>query len=113
MPKPMLTKPSWFPHGLHKGKGHKDTAIIYGTNIKVGDRVDVNGTHGQKPTHWQGRLTRDNGDGLSFTSDDLTVDSEEQREGVRTGGPEDVTTTVSNGTDTSNTVITPQVPTVP
>jgi hypothetical protein len=117
MAKPFLTS-AQFPSKLHKKKvSPKSTVIVVATNIGLGAGVNVNGTKGKKPTNWSGTITKFVS-GNAWLSDNLTVDHEEEllkkRKIVTSGtGFEDVTVTVTNSTDTSNTVITPSVPTVP
>jgi hypothetical protein len=119
MPKPKLTSPADFPSKLHKGGGRRDPATIYGSNIAVGDEVNVTGTRGRKPTTWVGTVAANNGDG-TFDVTDLTVDHEEEARKTKdkdqdagAGGTEDVSVTVSNAIDTSDPVTTHRVPTVP
>jgi hypothetical protein len=112
---PNLTSPSDFPSKLHKKKGYKDQATIYGTDIKKGDEVNVNGTRGKRPTNWSGTIKKDNGDG-SFDVEDLKVDHEEEHNGhghFGAGGSEDVSVTVSNAMRTSDPVTTVMAPTIP
>jgi hypothetical protein len=112
-----LTKAE-FPSSLHKRQSaaNKSTVLVFGTDIDVGDDVDVNGTRGKRPTHWYGTVTSKVTEGV-WLSNNLRVDHEEEhrrRKKVTSGGgTEDVSVTVSNTTDTSDPVITAKVPTVP
>jgi hypothetical protein len=118
VPLPVLTS-AQFPGPLHKHQSAaKSTVIVVGTGIGLGDGVNVNGTHGQKPTNWSGTITS-HITGNAWVSADLEVDHEEElfrRRKVTAGGgggPEDVSVTVTNATDTSDPVATAKVPTVP
>jgi hypothetical protein len=116
MATPVLTS-AQFPSKLHKkySATKKSTVIVVATHIGLGDEVNVNGTHGQRPTNWYGTITA-HVTGDAWLSDNLDVDHEEERLGrIRTagGGAEDVSVTVTNATATSAPIITPSVPTVP
>jgi hypothetical protein len=105
-----------FPNPLHKhATGSKNLVIIIATELRLGDSVNVSGTHGAKPTTWYGTITSHVA-GPVWMSDDLDVDHEEERKGPEAdaaGGTEDVSVTVTNPTHTSNNVIVPGTPIIP
>jgi hypothetical protein len=111
MAKPELTKPAQFPAKLHKKKGFKDPVKIEGKNISVGDTVNINGTQGQKPTTWVGKITKDNTGG-KFDAE-VEVDHLEERKDESNRGMEDVSVTVTNSEATSDPVTTPNAPVIP
>jgi hypothetical protein len=98
---------------LHKRRGNTDHGTLVGSGLAAGDRVEITWTHGTRPTHWVGTVTRDNGNG-TYESTDLAVDREEQHGKLgSTGGPEDVSVTVTNGDGASAPAAAPAVPMVP
>jgi|GraSoiStandDraft_30_1057271.scaffolds.fasta_scaffold2007501_1 hypothetical protein len=117
MAAPTLTKAEFPSTGIHKKKttGYS-TVIVFSPDVDGTFEVNVNGTRGQVPTNWKGKITKKVADGI-WLSDKLEVTHEEEKKGrvkVAAGGStEDVAVTVSNSTDTSPPVITKDVPTIP
>ena len=95
--------------------GHHEVHAFDHAGLDVGDLVVVTGANGATPTQWNGTVTADNGDG-TYDVNDLHVRRVQQGLSPTAGtGSEDVSVTVTNdtGTDTSNTLPSQGVPTVP
>jgi hypothetical protein len=122
VPRPTVDQnnpPNFDGNQLHKKKNaNKNKVTIYGTNLSRGDSVTVTGTLGNPPTIWNGTIFNTNQGGTRGECKDLDViqeqgygDDDEKGKGA---GPEDVSTTVTNGAGTSSPPVTTQnVVTVP